>query len=59
MQDFDAEDQFGQFNQSTFLQGKFAIYGYSTHMSLRLRSQIPGPQTLSNMIVHYDVGPSG
>jgi hypothetical protein len=59
VQDFDAEDYFGQFNQSTFLQGKFAINGYSTHMSLRLRSQIPGPQTLSNLIVHYATGPSG
>jgi len=59
VQDFDAEDYFGTFDQATFLQGKFTIHGYSTHMSLRLRSEVPGPQTLSNMIVHYAVGPAG
>lgn len=55
----DAEDWFGEFDQATFLQGKFDIKGHSTHMSLRLRSQSAGPQTLSNMVVHYQVGESG
>lgn len=59
VEDFEAEDYFGQFNQATFLQGRFTINGYSTHMSLRLRSEQAGPQTLSNMIVHYDPGHSG
>jgi len=59
VEDSTVEDWFGGFDQSTFLQGKFAINGYSTHMSLRLRSQSAGPQTLSNMVVHYTVGESG
>jgi hypothetical protein len=59
VEDFDAEDFFGSFDQATFLQGRFEIHGHSTHMSLRLRSRSPGPQTLSNMIVHYQTGESG
>jgi hypothetical protein len=55
VEDGEAEDYVGSFNGPTFLQGKFEIKGHSTHMSLRLRSQAPGPQTLSNMVVHYTV----
>ena len=53
------EDFFGSFTGATFLQGNFDIDGHSTHMSLRLRSQSPGPQTLSNMVVHYQLAESG
>jgi hypothetical protein len=53
------EDFVGTFDGSTFLQGRFPILGHSTHMSLRLRSQTPGPQTLSNMVVHYQGSESG
>jgi hypothetical protein len=53
------EDWVGTFDGPTFAQGKFAIHGHATHMSLRLRSQSPGPQLLSNMIVHYQVAESG
>ena len=66
---FNVEDQFtedyvGSFSGATFLQGRFAIHGHSTHMSLRLRSGGPGsddagPQTLSNMVVHYQTSESG
>jgi len=59
VEDSEAEDWFGSFDGSTFLQGRFPINGHSTHMSLRLRSQSPGPQILSNMIVHYQGGESG
>jgi hypothetical protein len=53
------EDFLGSFNGPTFLQGIFPINGHSTHMSLRLRSATPGPQTLSNMVVHYSISESG
>lgn len=60
------EDYLGEFDQSTFLQGKFNLNGHSTHMSLRLRSNgdpdeppRPGPQSLSNLVVHYQLGESG
>jgi len=54
-----AEDFVGYFDGATFLQGRFPIHGHSTHMSLRLRSVEAGPQTLSNMVVHYQVSESG
>jgi hypothetical protein len=53
------EDYVGRFDGASFLQGRFPIVGHSTHMSLRLRSQEPGPQTLSNMVVHYQTSESG
>jgi hypothetical protein len=59
IEDGNTEDYVGAFNGPTFLQGIFPINGHSTHMSLRLRSQTPGPQTLSNMVVHYSVSESG
>ena len=58
----------GLLDGSSFLQGRFPIVGHSTHMSLRLRSnpigtpvaeRQPGPQILSNMVVHYQVTESG
>jgi hypothetical protein len=60
----DAEDYVGIFDGPTFLQGKQEIHGHSTHMSLRLRSNLPergtpGPQTLANLMVHYQVSESG
>ena len=63
-----SEDYVGLFDGSSFLQGRFPIVGHSTHMSLRLRSnplgtpaaeRQPGPQILSNMVVHYQVSESG
>jgi len=59
VQDPTVEDYVGQFDGATFPQGRFAIHGHSTHMSLRLRSNEIGPQTLSNMVVHYQVSESG
>jgi len=59
VEDPTAEDYVGEFNGTTFAQGRFAIQGHSTHMSLRLRSSEPGPQTLSNMVVHYQVAETG
>ena len=59
VEDPDAEDYVGEFNGATFAQGRFEIKGHSTHMSLRLRSQELGPQTLSNMVVHYQVAEAG
>jgi hypothetical protein len=53
------EDDFGVFDGATFAQGRFEIHGHSTHMSLRLRSQETGPQTVSNMVIHYQVAESG
>ena len=57
------EDYVGVFDGSSFLQGRFPIVGHSTHMSLRLRSNAgiaqPGPQILSNIVVHYQVSESG
>lgn len=65
-EDPDAEDAFGQFSGPTFQQGIFPIRGHSTHMSLRLRSNyytgdptVAGPQTLSNLVVHYTTGEAG
>jgi len=59
IEDPDAEDHVGEFYGPTFLQGKISIHGHSTHMSLRLRSNEVGPQTLSNMVVHYQVAETG
>ena len=54
-----AEDYLGKFIGPTFLQGRFPMEGHSTHMSLRMRSAVDGPLTLSNMIVHYDKAETG
>jgi hypothetical protein len=54
--DENAEDYLGLLDGSNFLEGKFPMYGRSTHMSLRLRCFTDGPANLSNMIVHYDLG---
>lgn len=54
-----AEDYVGEFSGPTFLQGRFPIQGHSTHLSLRLRSNQIGPQTLSNMVIHYHVAETG
>jgi hypothetical protein len=54
-----AEDYLGKFTGPTFLKGRFPMQGHSTHMSLRMRSSVNGPLTLSNMIVHYDKAESG
>lgn len=51
-----AEDYLGKLTGPSFEQGRFAMEGVSTHMSLRLRSTVPGPLLLSNLIVHYKVG---
>jgi len=63
VEDQGVEDLLGEFNGPTFLQGRFPMLGHSTHMSLRLRSgsapKFVGPQTLSNMVVHYQVSESG
>jgi hypothetical protein len=59
VEDDTVEDALGQFNGPTFLQGRFPIIGHSTHMSLRLRSKYEGPQTLSNIVVHYQVSETG
>jgi hypothetical protein len=50
-----AEDYCGVINGPTFFEGRFPIVGESTHISLRLRSSVPGPLTLSNMVIHYEL----
>jgi len=55
----EAEDYLGQLDGPTFLQGRFPAVGHSTHLSLRLRSEVEGPLTLSNMIVHYELAEQG
>ena len=57
--DENAEDYLGLIDGPTFLQGRFPMYGHSTHMSLRLRNFTDGPAVLSNMIVHYSLGETG
>ncbi|MHC2536987.1 hypothetical protein [Bradyrhizobium diazoefficiens] len=57
--DENAEDYLGLIDGPTFLQGRFPMYGHSTHMSLRLRCFSDGPANLSNMIVHYALGETG
>lgn len=47
------EDLLGTANGPTFLTGQFAVLGTSTHISLRFRSQVSGPCTLSNVMIHY------
>lgn len=53
-----AEDYCGKIIGPTFLQGTFPLRGVSTHISLRLRSTVPGPLILSNMVIHYDLAQS-
>jgi hypothetical protein len=59
VEDPEVEDYIGTFDGPTFAQGNIQVHGHSTHMSLRLRSQVAGPQTLSNMVVHYKGGEAG
>ena len=59
VQDSEVEDFIGIFDGPSFPQGKIQLYGHTTHMSLRLRSQETGPQVLSNLIVHYQGGETG
>ena len=59
VEDAETEDYVGRFDGPTFLQGRFPINGHSTHMSIRMRSNVAGPQTLSNMVVHYQLSESG
>ncbi|WLB24960.1 hypothetical protein QIH85_24065 [Bradyrhizobium japonicum] len=54
--DDSAEDYLGLLDGPNFVGGKFPMYGESTHMSLRLRCFSDGPASISNMIVHYDLG---
>jgi hypothetical protein len=54
-EDEDAEDYLGEIVGASFMQGRFAIEGRSTHISMRLRSAVPGPLTLSNLSVHYSI----
>jgi len=51
----EAEDYLGKITGPTQLIGRFPMLGYSTHLSLRLRSAKPGPHTISNITVHYDL----
>lgn len=53
-----AEDYCGKIIGPTFLQGSFKLEGVSTHISLRLRSTVSGPLTLSNMVIHYELAQS-
>jgi hypothetical protein len=53
------EDYLGKLIGPSFAQGRFPVLGHSTHMSLRLRSNAIGPQTLSNLVVHYQTGEAG
>lgn len=48
-----AEDLLGTTTGPTFLTGQFAMMGHSTHISVRLRSQVPGECTVSNLMIHY------
>lgn len=48
-----SEDYLGKLIGPSFMQGRFAIEGRSTHLSLRLRNSTPGPATLSNLSVHF------
>jgi hypothetical protein len=53
-EDETAEDYVGQIIGASFMQGRQAMEGRSTHISMRLRSTKPGPLTLSNLVVHFD-----
>lgn len=53
-EDENAEDLIGKIIGPTFQQGRQAMEGRSTHLSLRLRSTQATPLTLSNLVVHYD-----
>lgn len=50
-----SEDYLGKLIGASFMQGRFAIEGRSTHISLRLRNSTSGPATLSNLSLHFQV----
>ena len=52
-EDETVEDYLGKIINASFMQGRIAIEGRSTHVSMRLRSAVDGPLTLSNLSVHY------
>jgi hypothetical protein len=54
----DVEDFAGVITGQTFTKGDFPITGRATHMSVRLRQFLPAAATLSNLILHYQLGPS-
>lgn len=49
-----AEDYVGKLIGPSFMQGRLAMEGRSTHISMRLRSAVNGPLNLSNLVLHYD-----
>jgi hypothetical protein len=64
--DGDAEDYLGMLTGASYEQGRWAMQGYSTHLSLRLRSGLVGDKpgttytagtlgrkSLSNLTIHY------
>lgn len=65
--DGDAEARIGTLVNSTFEQGRHAMEGWSTHLSLRLRSGTISPyvlgttgkKTLSNLTIHYQLAETG
>lgn len=65
--DADAEDRVDTFTGATYEQGRHAFGGYSTHLSLRLRSGKINPYTagttgrksLSNLTIHYKMADAG
>lgn len=65
--DGDAEAYIGQFTDATFEMGRMPMEGWSTHLSLRLRSGkvdpytlgTTGKKTLSNLTIHYQLAESG
>jgi hypothetical protein len=53
-----AEDDLGVINGPTQGIGRYAMLGYSTHISLRFRT-VPGyagPASISNITIHYELG---
>ena len=57
--DSDKEDKLGTFTGATFEQGRWPMEGWSTHLSLRFRSNTTGKKALSNLTIHYKLAESG
>lgn len=55
-EDQDAEEFLGVLDRPTWGYGRFALQGYSSHMSMRFYCTTEGKASLSNCAIHYKIG---
>ena len=51
-----AEEQLGTLTAPTWNMGRFALQGYSSHISMRFYNENAAPATLANAAIHFHMG---